>query len=87
MLEADISPSASLRQRERDIYCAVINSSACLKVSERIDEGKRVPDPRHGKRGGGVGGAEEGVGVADGGGAAAGNGSKDDQGKNQWGGI
>lgn len=83
LLQEDICPSARLRQHEHDMCCAVPNSCGSLKVSERVEEGKRVPDPSHDKRGGGVGGAEEGVGVADGGGTAAGNGSEDDQGKNQ----
>lgn len=51
------------------------------KISERFSERTGLPDSRHDRGAGRVGGAEEGVRVADHGVVAAGNGSKDDQGK------
>ena len=63
--------------------CTAISllTTLCHKVSKRVNEGAGLPDPRHDRGPGGMGGAEEGFGVADDGGAAAGDGGEDDQGK------
>lgn len=66
-------------------YCCVslLLSSLChhTKVPKRIDEGAGLPDPRHDGGAGRLGGAEEGIGVADNGSATAGDGGEDDKGK------